>query len=262
MKRIFFGGLLIVLGILFLMGNIYYLPYDIGEIVSTYWPALLILWGLNEIADNFRQDRNRYGMSNFFFPTILIALGSVLLGNNLDLFPLGDINLWHVFWPLVIIFIGLSFILPSRWKRPRVYVINRDGNKKKLNSRGSFDGDSQSVLLGSLHLGKEPWALEDSSYHIGVGEAKIDLSKALIKEGETKLQVSGCTGEIVLIIPGDVAVDVNASLDLGSITIFDREHSGTPRQVTYRSVDYDTAYKKLFIDVSLNIGEIIIKQVH
>lgn len=262
MKRFFFGGLLIILGVLFLMGNMNYIPYDIGEMISTYWPALLILWGLNEFGDHAFKHKFRGGLSNYFFPTLLIVLGSVLLGNKLDLFPNGDINLWQVFWPLVIIFIGLSFMLPSSWKKPRVYVINRHGDKKKFKSKIISHGDSESALLGSINIGKEPWVLEDSSYHIGVGEARIDLSKAFIKEGETKLQVSGCTGEIVLIIPDDVAVDVNASLDLGSVTVFERNHSGTPKCVTYKSHDYDTAYKKLLIDVKLNVGEIVIKQVN
>ena len=193
---------------------------------------------------------------------IAAFVGSVLLGNRLDIFPNGDINLWQAFWPLAIIFIGLSFILPSSWKKPRVYVINRNGDKKKFKTRIISDGDSESALLGSINIGREPWVLEDSSYHIGVGEARIDLSKAFIKEGETKLQVSGCTCEIVLTIHDDFAVDINASLDLGSLIIFDKEHSGTPRLVTYKSHDYDTAYKKLLIDVKLNVGVIVIKQVN
>lgn len=260
MKRFFLGGLLIIFGALLLLGNMNYISYDLGKIISLFWPALLIIWGLNELTDHLRY-KGRLGLNNYFFPTLSMIIGFVLIGNNLDLFPNGDINVWNLIWPLFIIYIGLTFILPNRWKKPKVYVINRGHHKRNYKASVHTEG-GKSMLLGSFEIGKEPWALEDSSYHIGVGEAKIDLTKAFIKEGKTNLQITGCTGQITLIIPSDIAVDINASLDLGSLTIFDEEHSGTPGFVAYKSADYDSAFKKLFIDVKLNIGEILIKQVN
>jgi hypothetical protein len=44
-SRIFWGGTLLVLGILFLLENFNLLQVDVFEVISTYWPVLLILAG-------------------------------------------------------------------------------------------------------------------------------------------------------------------------------------------------------------------------
>ncbi|WP_026478532.1 cell wall-active antibiotics response protein LiaF [Alkaliphilus transvaalensis] len=268
MKRFLFGVLLISVGILFLLSNMQLIPYNMGDLIYNYWPALLIFWGIHEFYDEFSIYKRRPSISDLFFPTLLTTLGLVLLGNRLNWFPNGSISIWNAFIPVVIIFVGLSFIFPS--KRKKVVTFHSDGKHKEkvkfkdkhIHFFSSQDNDTRNVLFGSFEIGNEPWVLEDSSYHVGVGEAKINLSKAYIKEGETHLDVSGCTGSIVIIIPADIAVNIDAHLDLGSVVIFNEEHSGTPGRVNYRSLNYDEAYKKLDINVKLNIGEILIKQVY
>lgn len=45
----FWGGLLILIGSLFLLDNFYYL--DVGDIISTYWPLILIGFGIKILLD-------------------------------------------------------------------------------------------------------------------------------------------------------------------------------------------------------------------
>ena len=48
MRNVFWGVILIGLGALFLLDNMGVV--DFGEAISTYWPALLILWGINVLV--------------------------------------------------------------------------------------------------------------------------------------------------------------------------------------------------------------------
>jgi len=50
---IFWGGILILLGLLFLLDNFYYI--DFGDIITTYWPLILVAIGIKIIYDRRRQ---------------------------------------------------------------------------------------------------------------------------------------------------------------------------------------------------------------
>lgn len=45
---VWLGVILIAIGMLLLLDNMYIM--DVGEIVRTYWPVLLIIWGLNKLT--------------------------------------------------------------------------------------------------------------------------------------------------------------------------------------------------------------------
>jgi predicted membrane protein len=50
---IFWGGMLILFGVLFLLDNFYFL--DFGDIISTYWPLILVAIGVKILFDHRRQ---------------------------------------------------------------------------------------------------------------------------------------------------------------------------------------------------------------
>lgn len=96
----FSGILLIVLGALFLAGTLG--GADVGEIISAWWPSLLIVVGLERIL-NAGTGRGA-GIA-------LVAIGATLLA-----FTAGGLSL-HVFgrfWPLLLILFGLGIVLRSR----------------------------------------------------------------------------------------------------------------------------------------------------
>ncbi len=67
--RIFAGLLIILIGVLFLLGNLDKL--DFGEVFSTYWPLILIFIGLwHLVAHEFRS---------WGFGLFLIAVGGFFL---------------------------------------------------------------------------------------------------------------------------------------------------------------------------------------
>jgi len=102
------GILLLMVGVIFLIQhlNFFFFPYWIFS-----WPMILIIFGLyTGVKHNFRNSAW----------CITVTVGVLFLIN--EIFPY--VNVWHNFWPLVIIVIGIKMILSrnrpwdkERWKK-------------------------------------------------------------------------------------------------------------------------------------------------
>ena len=101
---LFFPILLISLGIIFLLRNTGALPGDAWDLILRLWPLILIAMGLDNIL-------TRQGVAA---PTIFIAIGTVILLDNLNFVQW---NVWQVIlslWPVLIIAIGLDLLVARR----------------------------------------------------------------------------------------------------------------------------------------------------
>jgi len=49
------GGILLFFGTVFLLNNIYYLPWRTRELVGTFWPVILIIIGIGIILGQFKK---------------------------------------------------------------------------------------------------------------------------------------------------------------------------------------------------------------
>lgn len=101
---LFFPILLISLGIIFLLRNTGALPGDAWDLILRLWPLILIAVGLDNIL-------TRQGVAA---PTIFIAIGTVILLDNLNIVQW---NVWQVIlslWPVLIIAIGLDLLVARR----------------------------------------------------------------------------------------------------------------------------------------------------
>jgi hypothetical protein len=147
--RIFAGLLIIVIGVIFLLGSLD--KVDVGDLISEYWPLILIAIGLWHIlAHNFRQVGT--GL-------ILIAIGSVFM---LIKWGILGTNFWSVFWPILIIAVGLWILLKPRFKgySGKVPEIKDDdldafvifaGINRRLESK-EFRGGKATALFGGIEL--------------------------------------------------------------------------------------------------------------
>lgn len=107
-----FGIILIAIGVISLLSGLKY--FDSWEIFSTYWPLVIVLFGVKSLIDH---------RSSTMFGVILIGVGVFLQLDLLGLWYLGDINVKELIVPVVIILIGLSFVLP---KSNRQATIDRE----------------------------------------------------------------------------------------------------------------------------------------
>lgn len=80
--------------------------FDIGLVAATYWPALLLVLGV----------LNVFSKSSFFGSAVLIIVGVLFLGRNLDWFTWSVHDLLQFGGPLILILIGLRVIFKPKKK--------------------------------------------------------------------------------------------------------------------------------------------------
>jgi len=141
-----------------------------------------------------------------------------------------------------------SFGHRSEWNRPH------DGPYEQEHSR--FIGDT---YIG----GNDYWELRPMNVSHFIGDTVLDLTKAHIPVGETKIYVSSFIGDVKVFLPGDpsVGVQVTSSCLIGSVTVLGRNEGGFFNQMTVETPGYHDVSKKIVLVVSAFIGEVRVTRV-
>lgn len=188
--RIWLGGILIVLGLLFLLDSLDIM--DFGDFVSNWWPLILIVFGINRIVNR----------SAIFLGTAVLLFGIIFQLQELNVFP-G--NVFKYIWPMALILFGLWLVARSAgYRMPGSKTENLDrvnlftlwgGVEKKINS-AQFSGGEATALMGGI---------------------KLNLSEAGLSSGNNELKVTAIMGGVEIIVPESWNVLVSGSPILGGI---------------------------------------------
>ncbi|MEW9669169.1 cell wall-active antibiotics response protein LiaF [Ammoniphilus sp. 3BR4] len=116
-------------------------------------------------------------------------------------------------------------------------------------------------LIGNLFLTGNRWELKDMNIWHGIGEVKIDLSRALIHHGETVVMLNGWIGDIDIYVPYDLEISFIAQVNVGDIDVFGNKQGGLNRSVSLTTSNYQNAEKRVRIIVNLLVGDIDITYV-
>jgi predicted membrane protein len=206
--RIFWGLLLIVLGVLFLFDQMGRL--DFGDLVGRYWPVVFILIGISILlSNNFKN----VGSGIFF-----ILFGAFFLLVRMRVF---DHSVWHYAWPLAIIGVGLWILLRPAWHP----------DKKKISEISADDLAISLVMSGTLRK-VESQNFKGGKADVVLGSAEVDFRGARLSGGQATLLLSVVLGSIELTVPHEWQVVIEGNPVLGSIeshkkTIPDVEKTGT-----------------------------------
>lgn len=206
--RIFWGLLLIVLGVLFLLDQMHRL--DFGDLIGHYWPVVFILIGISILlSNNFKN----VGSGVFF-----ILFGAFFLLVRMRIF---DQTLWHFVWPLAIIGVGFWILL-----RPSL-----SWNKKKIPEMTADDLAISQVLSGTSRK-VESQNFKGGKVDVVLGSAEVDFRGARLSGGQATLVLSVVLGSIELTVPHEWQVVLEGTPVLGSMdsrkkTIPDAEKTGT-----------------------------------
>lgn len=119
----------------------------------------------------------------------------------------------------------------------------------------------KSSFIGDIRLTKERFELRDMNIRNGIGDIKIDLSRAIIDEGETVIVIHGLIGDIDVYVPYDLDVSVQASVTVGDIEVFENRQSGFNRNIFVESKDYNQSPRRVKIVLSLFIGDLDVRYV-
>lgn len=150
-RRGLFGIVLVLLGTAWILNNFDLIPYQI-ETLFFNWPMLLIVLGGVFVLSNSRETTG----------WVLLVVGGVFWAFRvLDL----SFNFHAVFWPLIVIAIGVAVLLRSfgEKKQPRHQTAEMDeedvidevvvfgGNKRRITSK-SFQGGKITSIFGGAEL--------------------------------------------------------------------------------------------------------------
>ncbi|MBM3946376.1 MAG: hypothetical protein FJ315_03105 [SAR202 cluster bacterium] len=167
----------------------------------------------------------------------IIAVGVVLLLNALGVnVDVGDILLGIL--AIFVILVGLALLRRSR--RPM---------------RAAFEDR----FAGEMRVAT-PDTLADATYQVTFGELVLDLTKSHAPDGERTIVAGVVVGRLKVIVPKDLALNVDAEVTVGSVRVFDRESGGLFRVVTYTTPGYSDADQKVGLDVEVTVGELVVKR--
>jgi predicted membrane protein len=192
-ERIFWGLVLIGIGVLFLLDQMGKL--DFGYLFSRYWPVIFILVGVSIIiGNNFRN----VGSGVFF-----ILFGAFFLLMRIRIF---NHTAWHYFWPLLIICLGIWILI-----RPALAA-----GKKKIPELTADELRISQVFSGTTRRVVSP-NFKGGTVEVVLGSAEIDLTGAGLEGGRAALALSAVLGSIELRVRPDWQVIVEGVPVLGSI---------------------------------------------
>lgn len=161
----------------------------LGNILGTWWPLFVIGAGILIFLNDAKS---------YMWALLVTGLG---IGYLLDNFNIIDFNPWQIFWPAVIIVVGLSILF------------RHSGTQQRLTKEKS---DDVSAILGGIdHINKST-DYKGGKVTAVLGGVKLDLRKAVIKD-EATLDVFSLMGGVELFVPENVVVKSKAAVIMGGI---------------------------------------------
>ncbi len=197
--RYVIGGILVVLGVLLLLSNTNIISLDWGwDLVRTWWPLLLIVWGLWELVSG--------GFRFRLWPIVLLLLG---IG-----FQLSALGLWRwdfsVIWPVFIVIVGVAILLG---RRRRGRAAGRRGRQEGHGHRSSGtvvegttvsrvgSGDSWRAVFNSIEDTCAGQEFRGGEVETNFGNVALDLRDAVLADGSARLDVNLTFGGLHLRVP-------------------------------------------------------------
>lgn len=96
----------------------------------------------------------------------------------------------------------------------------------------------------------------ESEYNLAMGNMTIDLSDLAEFDGMATINASVGMGELVILVPGDVPVSVEAAAGAGDLQIFDRQANGLSVDQTFESEGFDGSASGLIIEADVFMGRV------
>ena len=184
-KSVAFGVLVIIAGLLLMAKNTGNLDPSVSRVVFS-WEMLLIAIGALNI----------FGKHSIWAGLILMSIGAFFLLVNYFHLPF---TLWHIFWPVIIIMIGLSLIFGTmRFKKHHMY--NSASTSEDIFEDLAIFGGGERKILSQDFKGGNIVAV--------FGGSKLDLTQAKLAEGTSVIEMVAVFGGSSLTVPADWNVRV------------------------------------------------------
>lgn len=174
--------------------------------------------------------------SMFVFGALLILVGALFLLSNIFRIDLGA---WC--WPVGLIALGLFLLLRPRMVEPGT------------TSHFALIGDEDRV---------GPWAVAPEEHWFFINDIDIDLTRADVPVGETRIRLAGFISEAEVTLPAAVGLLVRSAAAVTSIDEVGQPESETLfAPVEWQSDGYKAAERRVRLETTALISEIKIRLV-
>jgi len=95
-------------------------------------------------------------------------------------------------------------------------------------------------------------------YDSSIGGLTLDLSNAALAAGDTNVDANVGIGELRVIVPEDVGLEVDASASAGKVTVFGRNESGVDADLS-ESIPARGSGRTLRIDAHVGLGDVVVE---
>jgi lia operon protein LiaF len=262
-KQWFFSLVLLMAGVVLLLLNIGVISLEITQIFVSIIPILLMLTGLKWTVDGFLRKsfgKLSLGLFSLVYGTLIILDE----WNKVDF----DYGNWWKLWPILIISIAISRAAFNR----SIKVTFTNESSPQQDSAAEFEAGekikgkhmnkiNKNFIVGEVKRSEPNWSLEPMRFHNVIGDYYFDLSKAFIPEGETPIEIKGWVGDLKVIIPDNVPIDIMIKVKVGDVKLFDQHSSEVRSDFHYQSPDYEQSSKKIKLSVNVKVASIRISGV-
>lgn len=152
----------------------------------------------------------------------------------------------------VLIYIGYDLIASSQ-KPPILQVETKESvqNRRIVRCQPFL----KNMPIGNYRVMDSIYELHDINIRYGLGDVQIDLTTAMIPEGETVIVIHGIAGNIRLYVPYDIEISLNHSVLVGNISLFGQKENGFNKNVVLMTEQYANAPRRIKIISSLLAGD-------
>ncbi|CAM4268944.1 cell wall-active antibiotics response protein LiaF [Paenibacillus alkaliterrae] len=297
-NRLFTGLVIISVGVLFLLRQTGHVTFDIGEVISSFWPVILLVVGIRGLLSG-----RSHGSGSGWWGAIVLLAGVLFLGRNLEWFSWSIGDIISYIWPVAVILVGINLIWRPKsrrnqppaddWKSYRpfldqgsvppapplhpdptqtpIYLKKEKSEAEKYHhkehvewwNQSDSNVQTRSGFIGDIHIGHDYWDLKPLNVSHFIGDTVLDLTKAQVAPGETKICISSFIGDVKVYVPNDfeVGVQVVSSAFIGDVKVLGRKEGGMFNNINIQSPLYAESDKKIKLIVSTFIGDVRVTKV-
>lgn len=177
--KLFLGLIIVAIGLSLLFGQLgleSIFGFSFTYLLSVLWPLIIIVVGLTIWSNN----KNSFGL-------IVVGIGLFFLLNTIF-----NIDVWSLFWPILLIGIGLLILFKGSVKSS----VDKS-SEDYLSINTIFSGSEKRVVSKSF---------EGGNLFVLFGGSEVDLRKAKIGKDGAHIEITTVFGGTTIFVPDDVQV--------------------------------------------------------
>ena len=179
---LFWGIVLVLLGIGFFLGSANILNFN--HLLANWWPAIFVIFALFKLFEGRPMSAMTWAFIGF---ALLVATTGVI-----------QANFWQVFWPLILILIGLKILFHSH-------------HHEQADTSDYADAFS---IFGGSEKKAESQNFKNASLVSIFGGSKLDLRKSKLAE------TGGVVDVLVVFGGGEITVPKGMPVKIDTVAIF------------------------------------------